>query len=185
MPKKLKGKEWYNLIAPKMFGEKNIGETPTGEPKSLIGRVIEVYLINLIDDLSKYYIKLYFKVIDLKEKNAYTEFAGLECLRDYISRFIRYGIKKIDTVQDLTTEDKKKIRVKTIIITSKKIKKNVVTSLKKFIEEKLKKEVESNKLDKFVEETINDNIKKLVIDEGEKIYPIRAFEVRKIEMLSK
>ncbi len=185
MSKKLKGKEWYNIIAPKLFKEKNIGGTPANEPKSLIGRVIEVHLINLIDDLSKYYMKLYFKIIDIKENNAYTEFNGLESLRDYISRSIRYGVKRIDTVQDLTTEDKKKTRVKTIIITSKKIKKNVVTTLKKFIEDVVKKEVESNTLDKLIEKIIDDTIKRTIIDEGGRIYPIRAFEVRKVEMLSK
>jgi len=185
MSKKLKGKEWYNLIAPKLFKEKVIGETPAGEEKTLMGRVVEVHLINLIDDLSKYYMKLYFKVNDIKEKNAYTEFAGLECLRDYISRMIRYGIKRIDTVQDLVTEDKKKIRVKTIIITSKKIKKNVVTTLKTFVEAELKKEVESNKLDKLIEEIIDDTIKRTVMNEGDKIYPIRSFEIRKIETLNK
>lgn len=185
MPKKLKGKEWYILVAPKIFKEKVIGETPVGDPKTLIGRKVDAYLINLIDDLSKYYLKFYFKVNDIKENKAHTEFAGLECLRDYISRLIRYGIKRIDTIQDLTTKDEKKIRVKTITITSKKMKKNVEAGLKKFVEEKFKKEVESSKLDEFIEKIINDTIKNSIINEGSKIYPIRAFEVRKVERLSK
>jgi len=185
MPKKLKGKEWYTLVAPKMFKEKVIGETPVGDPKMLIGRKIDVYLINLIDDLSKYYLKFYFKVNNIKENKAYTEFAGLECLRDYISRTIRYGIKIIDTIQDLTTKDEKKIRVKTITITNKKIRKIVEISLKKFVEENFKKAVEANKLDEFIEKIINDTIKNSIINEGSRIYPIRTFEIRKVEMLSK
>lgn len=178
-------KEWYSLIAPKMFKEKIIGETPVGDAKVLIGRRAQVNLVNLIGDLSKYYINLYFRVIDVKEKNAYTEFSGLECMRDYISRFIRYGIKRIDTIQDLTTKDNKKIRVKTIIITSKKIKKSVAVNLKKFVEDGLKEEVTTGRLDEFVEKIIDDTIKKSVIEEGNKIYPIRAFEIRKIETSSK
>jgi small subunit ribosomal protein S3Ae len=185
MPKKMKGKEWYSMIAPKMFNEKVIGETPVSDVKALIGRTIQVNLMNLIDDLSKYYIKMYFKISDIKEKNAYTEFAGLECMRDYISRLIRYGIKRMDTIQDLITEDKKKIRVKTIIITSKKIKKNVAMSLKKLVEDMVKKEVTSVNLDELVEKIINDNIKRSIFDEGSRIYPIRAFEIRKVETFSK
>jgi ribosomal protein S3AE len=142
-------------------------------------------MVNLIDDMSKYYIKMYFKISDIKEKNAYTEFAGLEVMRDYISRLIRYGIKRIDTIQDFVTEDKKKIRVKTIIITSKKIKKNVAINLKKLIEDMMKKEVEAIKLDEFVEKTIDDTIKRSIFDEGSKIYPIRAFEIRKVETRNK
>jgi small subunit ribosomal protein S3Ae len=185
MPKKMKGKEWYSMVAPKLFKEKVIGETPVGDAKTLIGRTIQVNMVNLIDDLSKYYFKIYFRISDIKEKNAYTEFAGLECMRDYISRMIRYGIKRMDTIQDLITEDKKKIRVKTIIITSKKIKKNVAISLKKLIEYMMKKEVESIKLDEFVEKTINDTIKRSIFDEGSRIYPIRSFEIRKIETFNK
>jgi len=184
MTKKLKGKEWYVLLAPKLFKEKEIGETPVGDAKTLIGRRIDVYLINLVDDLSKYYIKFYFKVKEIKDDKAYTEFAGFECLRDYISRMIRYGIKRIDIVQNLTTSDKAKLRIKTIIITSKKMKKNVEVDLKKFVEEKMKKNIETNTLNEFIEKTINDNFKNSILDEGSKIYPIRIFEIRKVERLS-
>lgn len=183
MPKKLRGKKWYVLIAPKMFKEKVIGETPVGDPKSLMGRIVDVHLIKLIDDLSKYYIKFYFKVTNIEENKAFTEFQGLECLRDYISRMIRYGIKKIDAIQDLKTKDGKKIRVKTLTITNKKMKKNVKIALKKFVQKKMKEEVESSELDKFLESVIYDNIKKSVIDEGSKLYPIRSFEIKKIERL--
>jgi len=185
MPKKLKGKEWYVLIAPKMFKEKIIGETPVGDPKTLIGRRVDVNLIKLIDDLSKYYMKFYFKVNDIKEKKAYTEFDGLECLTDYISRLIRYHIKRMDIIQDLTTKDGIKIRVKTIIITRKKMKKSVEISLKEFLKDEIKKEVESSKLDEFIKKIINDTLKNSIMEEGSKIYPIRTLEIRKVERLSK
>ena len=184
MAKKLKGKQWYVLVAPKFFKSKEIGETPVGDPKTLLDRKVDVHLINLIDDFSKYYIKFYFRVKEIKEDKAYTEFDGLECLKDYISRMIRYGIKRIDTIQDLTTSDKVKLKVKTITITSKKMKKSVEIELKKFVEEKMKKYVESNKLNDFLEKTINDTFKRSMINEGSKIYPIRAFEIMKVERLS-
>jgi small subunit ribosomal protein S3Ae len=184
MPKKLRGKEWYTLIAPKVFGEKEIGETPASEPKTLIGRKVDVHLINLINDLSKYYVKFYFKVNKIDGDKAYTQFDGMECLRDYISRLIRYGIKRVDTIQDLTTSDKVKLRVKTIIITSKKIRKMVEINLKKYVEGKIKKTVENNKLNDFIKNIVNDTLKNSVIREGSKIYPIRTFEIRKIERLS-
>jgi len=110
MPKKLRGKGWYTILAPKMFKERIIGETPVGDPKTLMNRRLDVHLINLIDDLSKYYIKIFFKIKEIKEDKAYTEFDGLECLRDYISRLIRYGITRIDTIQNLTTKDGKKLK---------------------------------------------------------------------------
>jgi ribosomal protein S3AE len=180
----MKGKEWYVLLAPKLFKEKEIGETPVADAKTLINRQIEVYLMNLIDDFSKYYMKFFFKVKEIEDDKAKTEFSGLECLRDYISRMIRYGIARVDTVQDLITSDKVKLRVKSIIITNKKIRKNVEINLKNLIEDMIKKTVESNKLDDFIKKVISDDLKNSVLNEGSKIYPIRNFEIRKVEMLS-
>ena len=182
MPKKLKGKEWYTIVAPKLFKEKVIGETPVGDQKTLIGRKVDVNLISLIDDLSKYYLKFYFKANKIDGNKVHTEFDGFEVLRDYISRSIRYGIKRIDTVQDLKTKDGKNVRVKSIVITSKKIKKNVEIVLKEFIEDKLKKEIESNELDKLIKNVITDTIKTSILKEGSKVYPIRMFEIRKVEV---
>lgn len=184
MPKKLKGKEWYTLISPKMFDEKPLGETPVGDPKTLIGRKVEALLTNLINDLSKYYFKFYFTVNDVKENKAYTEFVGLECLRDYISRLIRHGISRIDTIQDLATKDKKKIKVKTITITNRRIKKGIEKDVRKFVEDEVKKDVQSMKLDEFLGKIIDDTLKNQILNKGSRIYPLRTFEIRKIERLS-
>lgn len=185
MAKRLKGKEWYTLIAPKMFDEKVLGETLVGDPKDLTGRVVESSLGTLINDLSKYYFKLYFRVKNLEEKKAHTEFAGLECLRDYISRMIRHGIDRIDTIQDLETKDKKKLRVKTITVVNRRVRKGIEKSLRKFLEDRVKKEVESAELNEFLVKIIDDSLKRNVLNEGSKIYPLRMFEIRKIEILSK
>lgn len=180
MTKKLKGKEWYSLIAPKMFGEKVIGETPAGDPQTLKNRKIETSAANVIDDMSKYYMKLEFRIIDVKGNKAFTEFAGMNVMRDYISRMIRHYVSRIDTIQKLKTKDEKDIIIKTITITNKRIKKSVDGSLRKFIEDEMKKHVESNKLDDLIKMFIDDTIKNSILDGGTKIYPLRFFEVRKV-----
>lgn len=181
MAKKLKGKEWYTLIAPRMFDGKNLGETPVGDPATLIGRKVEVPLINLINDPRKYYMKFQFRIKELDGKIARTEFAGLECLRDYISRMVRHGVTRIDMIQDLTTKDGVKLRVKTITLTNRRVKKSIESGIRRFVEEMVKKEVESSGLDGFLEKIINDTIKNQILDEGSRIYPLRVFEFRKVE----
>lgn len=183
MAKKLKGKEWYEIIAPKIFGEKVIGQTPAGDPQTLKNRVITLSIINLMNDSSKYYLKFSFKVKELKEKKVFTEFHGFECLRDYISRMIRHGVLRIDNVHDIATKDGVKIRVKTITLTSKKAKRIIEISLRNFIKEKLEKEIASMNLDNFIQRVLDDSLKKDLINEGSKIYPIYNFEIRKVERL--
>ncbi|MBD3155878.1 MAG: 30S ribosomal protein S3ae [Candidatus Aenigmarchaeota archaeon] len=183
MAKKIKGKQWYTIIAPKMFDKKALGETPVGDPETVMNRTISIPLVNLINDPSKYYIKFYFKVKEADGDKALTEFWGFQCLRDYISRMIRHGVLRIDNVMDLETKDKVKIRVKTIAVTSRKAKKEVEVSLRKFIKEKVSEEIPKLTLDNFVKKTLDDSIKRTIIEEGSKIYPIYKFELRKVERL--
>ena len=41
-------KTWYEILAPKEFGEAVIAETPTANPKHLIGRKINISLTKRI-----------------------------------------------------------------------------------------------------------------------------------------
>jgi ribosomal protein S3AE len=128
-------------------------------------------------------MKFSFKVKDVNEKKVFTEFHGFQCLRDYISRMIRHGILRIDNVHDITTKDGVKLRVKTITLTSKKAKGSVEVSLRKFIEEKLREEIGKIDLEDFIKLVLDDSLKKYIVNEGSKIYPIYNFEMRKVERL--
>lgn len=185
MAKKIKGKDWFTIVAPKLFDEKVLGKTPTDEPKKLMLRIVEIPLINLINDASKFYIKMKFRIIKTSENKAYTEFAGLEVLRDYISRMIRHGIDRIDTVQTLTTEDNRRIIVKTIAITNRRVTKGIERNIRNFVEKRIEEGVKKSKLDEFLEKIIDNSLKNKILNDGSKIYPLRNFDVRKIEVLLK
>lgn len=183
LARKIKGKEWFTIIAPPYFGEKEIGKTLASSPENLIGRRITLNAIELINDLNKYYLKLTFKIYDVNGDKALTKFDGSECLRDYISRMVLRRVTRIDSVLDLTTKDKVKIRVKGLIITSKKITSSVKIKVRKFVDELIQKEVENSTLEEFIKKIIFDELKNKIKSEGRKIYPIRNFEVRKTEVL--
>ena len=182
--KKLKGKIWFTVVSPKYFGEKVIGETPGSDEKSVIGRRMEVAAMNITNNYSKYYIKFWFKINKVNGDKAYTVFDGFECLQDYISRMIRRRTKRIDTIQDVRTKDGIKLRVKSIAITNRVVKSSVIDSLRNFIRDVIKKDVENSELDEFIESIINDKLKNKILVEGSKIYPLRYFEIRRTDVLS-
>lgn len=182
MSRKIKGKEWYTIVAPEFFSNKILGQTPVDDQKKLIWRKVETPMINLINDMNKYYFKAKFRVTDIKDKNATTEFAGLECLRDYVSRMVRHGIDRIDTVQELNTKDNKKIIIKSILVTNRKVRKGTEKSINEFVKAYIEKIAVNSKLDSFLTKVIDDSIKRHIVKEGSKIYPIRNFEFRKIEI---
>jgi Ribosomal protein S3AE len=74
---KWKMKKWYEVLAPKAFGEVSLGTTPADDPDKLIGRVVETTLYDLTGDISQVHVKLYFQIASVEEGRAYTRFRGM------------------------------------------------------------------------------------------------------------
>lgn len=181
--KKSKSKEWFTIVTPEYFDEKEIGRTMATDPNTIINRRIVVSLMELANNFSKYYMKFIFRITKINGNKAITEFDGSECLRDYISRMVLRRIRRVDTIQDLTTKDDVKIRVKGLAIVSSKTKTNVRDIIRNSIREMVKKEVESLTLEDFIKKIISDEFKNRVLQEARKIYPVRNFEIRKTEII--
>jgi len=182
--KKIKGKEWFTVVAPKIFNEKEIGITMASEPKNLIGRRIIIGLVELTNDFSKYYMKVRFKIDKVEGNKATTRFDGLECLRDYLSRMVLRRVRRIDSIQDNVTKDGIKIRVKSLAVASRKIKSSIEKTVRSEIKKIIKNEVENLTLDEFIRKVISNELKSKILLEVRKIYPIRNFEFSKVEALS-
>ncbi len=181
--KKGKKKNWYKIIVSKPFN-KEITKTLASEPEQVIGRKIAVSLMELTNDFSKYYMKFIFKIKRVEGENAIAEFDGSECLRDYISRMVVRRVRRIDVIQDLITKDGVKIRVKSLVVVSRRVKSTMEKTIRKRVEELMKAEVEKSTLEELVNKIISDEIKNKAIKEVSKIYPVRHFEIRKTEVLS-
>lgn len=182
MTKKIKGKDWFTIIAPKLFNGKILGETPADDTKKLISRKIEIPYITLTNDMNKFYIKVKFRITSVDDNKAYTEFAGLECLRDYIARIVKHGVNRIDTVQTLKSLDGKNVIVKTLTITNKKVTKGIEKKIRSFVKNMVEKSLVENKLDDFLSKIFDDSLKNKIMFEGSKIYPLRNFDFRKLEI---
>jgi len=180
--KKSKGKEWYSIIAPEYFGGKEIGKTLTAEPQSLVGKKLTIGVSELTNNFSKYYMKFHFKVTSVNGTVVKTQFDGSECLRDYISRMVLRRIRRIDTIQDLTTKDGVKLRVKGLALIYRRIKESVKAGVKALVSDIIKSEVENSTLEEFINKIISDEIKHKIVKEARKIYPLRNFEIRKVEV---
>lgn len=181
--KKTKSKAWYTLIAPEMFGSREIGKTAVNDPKFLVGRKIIVSAVDVTNNFSKYYLKFSFRVSEVNGETARTEFDGSEAMRDYISRMILRHIRRIDSVQDLKTQDGIPIRIKSLAVVSRRIDSSVAKVIRRRMQELVKKLVEESKLEDLVNGMVTDKAKIEVLDDIRKIYPIRNFEFRKTEVI--
>jgi len=181
MPKSKKVKVWLKLITPEFLGRKEVGEIPANEPEAAKGRRVILSAIDVLGDFNKYYLKFIFKVGEVDNQNAYLYFDGLECTRDYIARMIRRRVDRTDLVVDKVTKDGIKLRIKTVTVT-RRVPKGIRTKMRKKIDEILSKETSQLTMEEFILKVFSDDFKNSIISVLNKIYPVRNFEFRKIEV---
>ena len=179
---RLKGKNWYAITAPKLFGEKNIGEVLAVDSSLLVGRRIAVSLMLLTNDPTRYYMKLFFKVNKIEGTTARTIYDGHECTRDYTSRIVQIRTGRIDTNNILQFTDGK-MRVKTLTVSNRSLRTNVEKAVRRKINELTAKHAEGKTIEQFVESFVTGAMQGAIRNEVTKIYPLRAFEIRMTKVL--
>jgi len=177
-----KAKEWYPIVAPKMFGEKVMGETFALDPENATKRIVEATLYDLGGDSNRYYFKLFFKVVGIADGKASTAFIGHECMRDYVARIVQPRTNRIDTNDVFELKDGK-IRVKTISITARMVKASIPTDIRKRIYDLLKEKLAGMTLEEFILDMLEGKLQTLMRADLNKIYPMRAFEFHKTKVM--
>ncbi|MBU4123994.1 MAG: 30S ribosomal protein S3ae, partial [Nanoarchaeota archaeon] len=121
--------QWYEIVTPDVFGGRVIGQTTANDPAKLIGRVIEISLMELSGEATRYYIKLFFKTKSLIGSKLTTTFFGHDCTKDFIARVVQLRTARIDTNTIVNMKDAK-IRIKAIAITNRCVKKGTERDLR-------------------------------------------------------
>jgi len=178
-----KGKTWYKIHAPKLFNEKEIGEAIGFDEASVIGRVIALPLSEVTGDITKHYIKLSFKVTDVKGQDAYTEIVEYSIAKQYLSRMLRRRASKIEIVNDITLKEDKPCRIKSVIITAYKADANQKSAIYQAARTEMEKRAVQFDLPNIVAAFSTGKIQKEIGEVVRKIFPLKIVEVRKIELL--
>ncbi|MGQ9788741.1 MAG: 30S ribosomal protein S3ae [Candidatus Hadarchaeaceae archaeon] len=177
-------KEWFEVVAPPMFGSQKIGETLAAEPGQLLGRVFETTLGDLIEDFSKSHIKLYFQVKEVRGRQALTNFIGHEMARDYIRSQIRRRAGKVDDIATVTTKEGYKLRVTSMLTTLRRVQSTKLDLIHKDIRKVVESKATERTLDQFVQEAVLGKLSADIYKEAKKYCPIRKVEVYKSKVLS-
>jgi small subunit ribosomal protein S3Ae len=181
--RKWKGKDWYAILAPEMFGKKPLGEAPTIEMKTVVGRTIEVSLSSLVPRTTRHFVKLRFKVDRIEDKSALTKFAGITITRDQMFRMSRKGTKKVEIQTDVTTKDKWDLQFTTITMTNGDVNKGVRTEMRNIIGVWLKDFASKVDIDTLVRDVTSSGAQKNLKRICNKIYPVRFNEITKVEVV--
>ena len=177
-----KAKQWYNLVAPEMFGKANIGETVADVPEKLVGRIIEVTLGELTNDLSKQNIKLLLKVDSVGGDSAYTKFTGHQLTQDYLRSLVKRQTSNIETNVSVKTKDNYTIRVKPSCFTIKRARANQVKAIRAIMNSVIINRAKELDMEQFVQEIVTGKLSASIYHDVKPVYPLRRVEVRKTEI---
>jgi small subunit ribosomal protein S3Ae len=180
---KWKAKEWYKMYAPRMFNQVELGETPSSDPATLMGRITEVTVHELTGDFSKMHIKMRFTVNDIRGLEAHTSFIGHELTSDYVRRLTRRKRTKTDHVVDVRTKDGFKVRIKPMSITEQRIQAAQETAIRNIMTATLNDMAANMTISELVKAIITGDLSKELGNAAKIIIPIKRIEVRKSQVL--
>ena len=135
MGKKVRKKQWFQIVAPKLFHNQPVGEIYLYDAADALGRYVNVNLMNLTRDFKRQNINIKLVINRVSDNKAFTDVAGYKMIPASIKRMVRRGKNKIEMSLVAETADKKKVRIKPILITRNLVKSSVSLGLRKKVEE--------------------------------------------------
>ncbi len=166
-----------------MFGQVAVTETPATDPKTLIGRNVYASVSDILGDRSKDAMQAVMKIERVEGRNAYTRFNGIVTIREHIARFVRKRSQKVESVEDFETKDGWKLRFKSVMVLNRNVNASVKKNARAHIRKELEKTVPVSTIDGIAKLIVSGKLQNSIRKSGNRIYPVRFFEISKLEVL--
>ncbi len=174
---KKKKRKWYSIVAPKGFGNAELGESFVSTPQNMIGKRIRINPAH-ITKIRSSNIRLTFQVTDIKEEKGLTELIKYQILPNQITRIVRKRKSKLDTSQILESKDKVNLTIKTIIVTRSKIQRGAFSALKNQALAQIKETIEKENFNKLLDLIISYELQRSLKNSLKTITPIQTVEIK-------
>lgn len=175
---KVKKKVWVSILAPKMFNEIVVGETPADSAQATVGKVVTVNMMTLTGDARKQSINAKLKIMDVKEGKAFTKLIKYEINPSAIKRLVRRNKERIDESLVYQTKDGVKVRIKPFILTINQTRSSTVAEIRKRLKVFLYKTIAQTTYDDLFKLVIENRIQKEIGMSISKLYPLKNVEIR-------
>eukprot|EP00004_Rigifila_ramosa_P007023 TRINITY_DN17944_c0_g1_i1.p1 TRINITY_DN17944_c0_g1~~TRINITY_DN17944_c0_g1_i1.p1 ORF type:complete len:260 (-),score=78.43 TRINITY_DN17944_c0_g1_i1:44-796(-) len=192
-------KEWYDIKAPNMFSERQVGKTIVSRTQgtkiaaeALKGRVFEVCLADLQKTEDQSFRKIKLRAEEVSGRNLLTNFYGLDFTTDKVRSLVKKWQSLIEMHVDVKTTDGHVLRVFTIAFTKKRPNTTrktcyASTAQKKAIRKKMVDIITAHVTTVDLKDVVKKLIPEVIGKEIEKscqgIYPLQNVFVRKVKLL--
>lgn len=177
-----KKKKWHKVIAPKLFNEMMIGETPALEPNSVPGRTLRINMMTLTGDIKKQNFDVTFEIEKVMGDTAYSIIRKFEMNASSIRRLVRKAKNRVDDSFICATSDNKNVRIKPFLVTFAMTTNSVITKLRKKAKEFLLRSIRGMTYDTLCREIVSFNIQRTMRANLCKTYPLRVCDIRVMEL---
>ncbi len=181
---KWKAKKWYSVIAPSVFENKVVGEVISGDPSNLQNRIVPVPVVDVIGRSKPEwdYSNIKFRIKEVKDDKAYAEIIGFEVAFSFLRALAKRRRSVIHEVVDVKTKDGKRVRIKALLVTHKKVSAIVKKNLRKELVERLIEFASSRDYYSLIKETLNGKYASNVFKYVNKINPVQHLIIKKMEL---
>ena len=175
---KVKKKQWYQITAPKQFGEGVLGETLVSDPQLMLGKTLSHNLMNLTNDPKRQNINIYFKVVGVEQGKGLTSIVGYEIIPSSVKRFVRRNSEKMNLSFECETADNMLVRIKPLVITKADVKGSVAAKMRNVIVQNLIKTIKKLSYNELMNEVISHKLQSELRAGLNKLYPLKVCEIR-------
>jgi len=166
----------YEVYMPSI-AEGEIANLIVKSEKGAIGRKINADLSNIARGKLG---ELVGKILEIKDDRVIAEPLGIRLYESYIRRFVRRGATKIDDSFVCVTADKRKLRIKPVMITRKKVKGSVHAALIREARDFIEKSFAEEKMNDLFLETLRGDMQRKLSKKLKKTYPLSFCEIREL-----
>jgi ribosomal protein S3AE len=178
-------KKWFPVQAPDIFNNQVIGEIPTLEAKSIIGRKIKSNMMTLTRDPKKQGTAITFEVVKVNGDTGLSQVTGIQIMPSSIKRMVRRNRNRIDGSYKVKTKDDYLLTVKPIVLTRSKARGSTVKALRELMRNNLVIEVGKIGYDQFVKEVVSHKIQRVIYEKLSKMYPLVLAEIRMFNLIGR
>ena len=194
-------KEWYNVMAPTMFAQRDCGRTVVTKTigtkiatEQLKGRICEANLGDLNKDEDQAFRKMKFEIQDTQGRQCLTDFYGMDMTRDKLCSLVRKWQSLIEAHVDVKTVDGYTLRLFAIGFTKRQANANKancyassaqVRRIRRKMVEIMSAEASKVLLRDLVKRFVTEAIGKEIEKQTKGIYPLKDCFIRKVKMIKK
>ena len=182
---KTKKKFWFKIIAPEVFGQKEIGESYLPSAESGVGRMIDIALKEVTGNVKDQNAYLRFKIISAKNSMLQAELAGYHLTPSYVRRAVKKTTNRIDHYFTGRLKDGKYVIVKCLLVTMRKVQRSLRSRLQKQLQDFVREEIRNNTADGFLSAVAYGKIQQAARKRLAKLYPLRELALREIILREK